>query len=730
MLRRDMHWGSSDDELTPPARTYARDYYYDSDEDTPAARKPRTTTAPTTAAAAASPRRASTPATAARARSSVPSSPASGGGEGARLCDEGDLIFAGVGAGAIRDPVAAFERYLEAATRHAHVPAMARVARCYASGEGAPLDLSESLAWLERGAAAEDADAVNLLGARREAGDPTRGESADESVAAALYRRAAELGSAEGARNHARALELGLGGAAPDPAGAAAGYEKAAAAGDADAQCARGARRQSGAADPNGAPDLAAAFRWFSAAAARGSAAGLNALAMMHEDGSVPGRAADPEEAKALYARAADKGHAHAHNNLGFVHAAAGEHEEAARRFRAAADRGDDDAMHNLGALHESGVGVRKDPREARRLYANAAERGHAKAAEALARLEASGALDVAGDGDGDGDGDAASASAVAASLRRQLAAKEKETSRLAKELGESKAECGRLKSTVADLRGAVREHEKEAARLRAEASRPASPATGARSSPARAAPEFTRSTSLTSNRSGYSNYSGLSGVSGQSGEGSGDGSPAATATVTANANANARRGPSRTVSGASSRGAAPSTKSGGGKSSGTSLSGVFGKLAMGGAKRAEKRAAEKETLKAHNREVSSVRRELEAATNRAELHEEMSATLSEVLRATYARNLQLEELLRKVGVDPDDPAIECELTPIVVETVAGYDVSQLDAGREGVGPGGELGTGAKRGNRERDGAADEPTGEGDAIAVAALPSPGSGDAR
>ena len=186
-------------------------------------------------------------------------------------------------------------------------------------------------------------------------------------------------------------------------------------------------------------------------------------------------------------------------------------------------------------------------------------------------------------------------------------------------------------------------------------------------------APEFTRSTSLTSNKSNYSNYSGLSGVSGQSG-GSGDGSPAATANATANATAR-RPAPSRTVSGAS-------IKSAGARSSGA-LSSVFGKLTMGGAKRAEKRAAEKESLKAHNREVSSVRRELEAATSRAELHEEMSATLSEVLRATYARNLQLEELLRKVGVDPDDPAIECELTPIAVETVA-HDVSQLDAGREG----------------------------------------------
>ena len=667
MLRRDMRWGSSDDELTPPPRAYAQDYYYDSDEESPAA---------------ASPRRASTPATAARARSSVPSfrarghrSPLSASGEGARLCDEGDLIFAGVGAGAIRDPVAAFERYLEAATRHAHVPAMARVARCYASGEGAPLDLSESSAWLERGAAAaEDADAVNLLGARREAGDPTRGESADESAAAALYRRAAELGSVEGARNHARALELGFGVAAPDPAGAAAWYEKAAAAGDADAQCALGALCQSGAADPDGVTDLEGAFRWFSAAAARGSADGLNALAMMHEDGPCrvarriprrPRRCTRARPIRDTRTRTITSG-------------------TCTRRWGNTRRRRGAFALPPMAATTTPCTTSARCTNPASGFEKTRARRGGCTPTRRSAdtprrrrRLRASrreSALDVAGDGDGDGDGDAASA--ASASLRRQLAAKEKETSRLAKELGESKAECGRLKSTVADLRGAIREHEKEAARLRAEASRPASPATGAGAGrrpslrAARASPATNPTTPIIPACPGCR------------------GSPGDRATEAPRrrrrrrrTRRNARRpAPSRTVSGAS-------IKSAGARSSGA-LSSVFGKLTMGGAKRAEKRAAEKESLKAHNREVSSVRRELEAATSRAELHEEMSATLSEVLRATYARNLQLEELLRKVGVDPDDPAIECELTPIAVETVAGYDVSQLDAGREGVGPG------------------------------------------
>ena len=453
--------------------------------------------------------------------------------------------------------------------------------------------------------------------------------------------------------------------------------------------------------DPDGVADTAGAFRWFSAAAERGSAEGLNALAMMHEDGTVPGRAADLEEAKALYVRAADKGHAHAHNNLGYVYAAVGEHEEAARRFRAAADRGDADAMHNLGALHESGVGVRKDAREARRLYANAAERGHAKAAEAFARLEAR--EDVGGDGVGDGASDVASASAASASLRRQLAAKEKETSRLAKELGESKAECGRLKSTWRSQRGDSRTREGGGA-----------PASGAprlrrRRGAGRIARPAYAQHEPHQQQIQSSNYSGLSGCRAVRGR-----APSRRRRRTRRRTRRRRpapRGPSRRHQPA---GGGPALSS-------------CSQTHDGRAKRAEKRAAEKESLKAHNREVSSVRRELEAATSRAELHEAMSATLSEVLRATYARNLQLEELLRKVGVDPDDPAIECELTPIAVETVAGYDVSQLDAGREGVGPGGELGPGA-RGARHENGAADAPTGEGDA--VAALPSPGSGNAR
>jgi hypothetical protein len=39
-----------------------------------------------------------------------------------------------------------------------------------------------------------------------------------------------------------------------------------------------------------------------------------------------------------------------------------------------------------------------------------------------------------------------------------------------------------------------------------------------------------------------------------------------------------------------------------------------------------------------------------------------MSKSLSSLLKATYARNLQLEDLLKSVGLDADDPAVAKDL--------------------------------------------------------------------
>ena len=357
--------------------------------------------------------------------------------------------------------------------------------------------------------------------------------------------------------------------------------------------------------------------------------------------------------------------------------------------------------------------------REAARLYKRAAERGHAGAPDALARAEAS--VAAAEEESPSGTRDAAGGtprttrdeSAALASLRRQLAAKEKETERLAKDLGESKAECGRLKGKKAALEIETRELEKELARARDAANANAHKAASAQgpssfglasapgsSEKSKLPMEFGRSTSLASNRSGYSTASGVSGVSGGGssgslGERSSGGSPSGSkGKSSSKANTTAKPSLRSTKSeggvpnprsksafgGASSAGAGKNGSSG----SGGRLASVFGSLAFGkGTKGTESIAkeAEKEKSKAHNRELTALKRTLEETTLRAELHEEMAATLSGVLRATYARNLQLEELLRDVGVDPDDAAIERELTPIAVETVGGFDVADLENG-------------------------------------------------
>jgi hypothetical protein len=355
--------------------------------------------------------------------------------------------------------------------------------------------------------------------------------------------------------------------------------------------------------------------------------------------------------------------------------------------------------------------------REAARLYKRAAERGHAGAPDALARAEES--VAAAEEESPSGTRDAAGGtprttrdeSAALASLRRQLAAKEKETERLAKDLGESKAECGRLKGKKVALEIETRELEKELARARDAANaHKAANAQGPSSFGLASAPgsseksklpmEFGRSTSLASNRSGYSTASGVSGVSGGGssgslGERSSGGSPSGSKQKSSSkAHTPAKPSLRSTKSeggvpnprsksafgGASSAGAGKNGSSG----SGGRLESVFGSLAFrNGAKGTESiaKAAEKEKSKAHNRELTALKRTLEETTLRAELHEEMAATLSGVLRATYARNLQLEDLLRDVGVDPDDAAIERELTPIAVETVGGFDVADLENG-------------------------------------------------
>ena len=128
------------------------------------------------------------------------------------------------------------------------------------------------------------------------------------------------------------------------------------------------------------------------------------------------------------------------------------------------------------------------------------------------------------------------------------------------------------------------------------------------------------------------------------------------------------------------------SVRSGNSLSAGNSTGNKGGKLAsvfkaLGGGGSKGSALGSKEQLKAHNAEVKELKRELDDVSFRAELHEEMSTTLTEVLRTTYARNIQLEDLLRSHGVDvdADESANKLELTAITLDRVAGWDVSSLE---------------------------------------------------
>lgn len=113
------------------------------------------------------------------------------------------------------------------------------------------------------------------------------------------------------------------------------------------------------------------------------------------------GGARDAANASAAdwYRRAAERGHAGAQHNLGYLYRHGGEGVEkdpaaAADWYRLAARQGVPDAQHALGEMYAAGEGVARDPAEARRWLAAAiaayppdARRDLAR--RALVRLEA-----------------------------------------------------------------------------------------------------------------------------------------------------------------------------------------------------------------------------------------------------------------------------------------------------------------------------------------------------
>jgi TPR repeat protein len=127
---------------------------------------------------------------------------------------------------------------------------------------------------------------------------------------------------------------------------------------------------------------LSKAARWFRRAAENGHAASAYRLATLYELGQ--GAPKDSAQSMVWYERAAQKGHVKAMHNLAVLSIAGGKSANyltAAKWFAKAAEHGLRDSQYNLGILYEHGLGVAKNPAEAYKWFAIAADGGDAKAA-------------------------------------------------------------------------------------------------------------------------------------------------------------------------------------------------------------------------------------------------------------------------------------------------------------------------------------------------------------
>jgi localization factor PodJL len=161
----------------------------------------------------------------------------------------------------------------------------------------------------------------------------------------------------------------------------------AAANGDASAAFEVGARLAEG---KGTTQDFAEAITWYQKSAAQGFAQAQYRLGTLYERGL--GVKADVARAQMWYQRAAEQGHVKAMHNLAVLSAGrkgAPDYMTAARWFEDAASYGLSDSQYNLAVLYENGLGVAKDPVQAFKWYALAAQGGDGEASRRRAPQKA-----------------------------------------------------------------------------------------------------------------------------------------------------------------------------------------------------------------------------------------------------------------------------------------------------------------------------------------------------
>ena len=137
-----------------------------------------------------------------------------------------------------------------------------------------------------------------------------------------------------------------------------------------------------------------AAFREFKRLAAEGHAGAQSRLAEMYFAGRGVGR--DVAAALRWFRAAAERGDIPAQVNLGMILAQGGDPAEAVKWLRRAAGQGDADAMANLATLYLTGRGVAPDPVEGLRWFARAAALGNPETQLQLGQLYAQGVTGAA----------------------------------------------------------------------------------------------------------------------------------------------------------------------------------------------------------------------------------------------------------------------------------------------------------------------------------------------
>lgn len=111
--------------------------------------------------------------------------------------------------------------------------------------------------------------------------------------------------------------------------------------------------------------------------------------------GSQAFREGDVVQAMAVLKKSADAGHAPSQSLLAYILDKAEFNDEAVAYYRKAAAQGDAEGEFGLGSMYAAGEGVKRDPAEARKWIARAAEKGHATAINALAEAYIKGGLGV-----------------------------------------------------------------------------------------------------------------------------------------------------------------------------------------------------------------------------------------------------------------------------------------------------------------------------------------------